>query len=285
MLEIKSLENYDINYLVDVFLEAFSDYTTSFTRGQMLSNLRRRGFKAEYSYGVFDNDRLVSFVFNGVRVYADRLTAYDTGTGTLKEYRRKGLTNRLLQHAERGLRESGVEGYLLEVLCDNAPAVSLYKKMGFETVRTFTCLRQSVADVSIPCVCSEEVSIKKLAPSDIAQNFDSFCDECTSWQNSIESMIADEDTIDGFGAIVDGETVGYIAGDTAQGDIMGIAVRLDMRRRGIGILLLKTFLETNKTSHIKVLNIDNRCTSLLNFLSNRNIPVSVCQYEMYKNFS
>lgn len=64
-------------------------------------------------------------------------TAYDTGTGTLKEYRGTGLGTEIFRHSMPHLRRAGVGQYLLEVLQYNTRAVSVYRNLGFETVREF----------------------------------------------------------------------------------------------------------------------------------------------------
>lgn len=284
MLEIRPLDTISIDSLVDTFLEAFSDYATTFSRQQVLSNLNRRGFKAEYSYGMFDNDRLVSFVFNGIRNYNGRFTAYDTGTGTLKDYRQKGLTSRLLQHAESALKEKGIGGYLLEVLCDNAPAVALYEKTGFATVREYTCHTQSAGKISLPELSTPGTEAAVVPVSAVADTYNHFCDTPPSWQNSTQSILAAGAGIVRFAATIAGDTVGYIAGDPALGDIMAFVVRPDMRGKGIGTALLKTFLSANQADIVKILNVDTRCHTLHTYLTRRNLPVYVRQYEMYKPF-
>ena len=55
-------------------------------------------------------------------------------SGTLyvnKKYRRQGLAQRLLREAEVQARLSGVDEMLLLVDQNNAPALKLYKKMGY----------------------------------------------------------------------------------------------------------------------------------------------------------
>ena len=73
-------------------------------------------------------------------------------------------------------------------------------------------------------------------------------------------------------------------GCTALGDIMAFAVRPDMRGKGIGTALLKTFLSANQADIVKILNVDTRCHTLHTYLTRRNLPVYVRQYEMYKPF-
>lgn len=51
------------------------------------------------------------------------------------EYRGKGLAKELAFCVIRAARDRGLETISLEVLCDNKPAVALYRKVGFEIVR------------------------------------------------------------------------------------------------------------------------------------------------------
>jgi len=51
-----------------------------------------------------------------------------------EEVRGKGLSARLLAHHAGNLRRAGVETLFLEVAEDNAPALALYKRLGFEEI-------------------------------------------------------------------------------------------------------------------------------------------------------
>ena len=54
------------------------------------------------------------------------------GMGMLKDYRSKGLGTLLLQTAVKWSRKNPiVEKLWLQIIADNAPAIELYKKMGF----------------------------------------------------------------------------------------------------------------------------------------------------------
>lgn len=281
-MEVRTLEHITNDVLADTFSAAFADYPTQFSHSQIFSILKRRGYRGDFSVGMFDNGRLVSFVLNGVRSHNGLLTAYDTGTGTIKEYRGKGLTKRLLNEAVATVKSKGVEQYLLEVLCENAPAVALYEKNGFRTDRIFLCHSQSMSKIQLPDSKTNHIEIEALDVSSVTDTYGQFCDFTPSWQNSVKSILAAHDELIGFRAKVGANTVGLVVGDPHHGDIAVLAVAPGMRRIGIGTELLKSFVAHNRSDIVKILNIDERCQSLPEFLKRCNIPESVRQYEMSK---
>lgn len=232
--------------------------------------------------GMFDGNRLVSFVLNGIRVYNGLFTAYDIGTGTIKVYRGKGLTTQLLAEAESLAKSKGVEQYLLEVLCNNAPAVALYEKRGFLTSRVFLCHQQSMLQVHLPEEKPTNVAIEETDISEIIEVYPSFCDVAPSWQNNNQSLLAAHNELIGFRAQVGSDTVGCIIGNLQQGDVSAIAVAPGMRRAGISAKLLRALVSNNHSEIVKVLNIDESCISLPEFLDRCKIPQSVKQFEMIK---
>jgi ribosomal protein S18 acetylase RimI-like enzyme len=103
--------------------------------------LLRRGYNSEFSIGAFDNGELVGFVLNGLRNWDGKLTAYDTGTGVVNNYRKQGITTNIIHNIKGLLKEKGVNQYLLEVIRSNTAAFELYKKQGFEIIRNFECFQ------------------------------------------------------------------------------------------------------------------------------------------------
>lgn len=285
-MEIKTLESISRDRLADAFEEAFADYATRFSRNQIMAILQRRGYRGEYSFGVFDGQRIVSFVFNGVRMLNGVLTAYDSGTGTVKEFRGRGLTSRLLDETQRRLSAKGVGRYVLEVLCDNDAAIALYRKSGFEVTRKFSCHARPINDLTFTECKPDGVEIRVVTPAEIQNVYAGFCDAAPSWQNDIQSMLADPTALIGFGAFdTENNMVGCIMGDHLQGDVMALGVRPDMRGHGIGSTLLHTFTALNEADIIKMLNVDERCASMLSFLKRHDIPVTVYQFEMQKSLA
>ena len=88
MITIRQLTNISIDEIHNAFKDAFSDYAEPFdlTKAQLQYMIERRGFNFELSFGAFNNNTLVGFTLNGVDEWNNKLTAYDTGTGIVKEY-------------------------------------------------------------------------------------------------------------------------------------------------------------------------------------------------------
>ena len=115
-MEIKSLEKTDFDTLFRAFGRAFADYEVQLNAEQLRAMLTRRGFDPALSFAAFDGAQIAAFTLNGIGNFNGVPTAYDTGTGTLKEYRGTGLGTEIFRHSMPHLRRAGVGQYLLEVL-------------------------------------------------------------------------------------------------------------------------------------------------------------------------
>lgn len=282
---VRTLEGIDIDKITDIFEAAFADYAVSFSRDEIKSMLRRRGYSPEYSYGVFDRGSIVAFALSGKDYFAGKSTVYDIATAAMPDYRGRGLSGLMFSRAIPELVAAGVERYLLEVLCNNEAAIKAYRKQGFAVGRTFLCHRQACTEVISADINVEGVNIKPLVPSDDILADDMFCDFTPSWQNSRESILRASTDFKAFGAYHNDMLVGYTLFDARYGDLTRIAVREEMRRKGIGSMLLNRFLAENRADAVKVLNIESTCSSLAEFLKRHNINEASRQYEMYKELS
>jgi len=282
-MEIKSLTNTDFETIFKAFSQAFADYEVQINEKQFNTMLRRRGFNPDLSFAAFENGDIVSFTLNGIGNFNKILTAYDTGTGTLKEYRGKGLATEIFEYSIPFLKEAGVRQYLLEVLQHNENAVSVYRKLGFETTREFNyfiCkneeVKNEIKNIEFDYFTREIFSLYN-------KTTENAWDYYPSWQNSIASVLRWNAHIFCMGLFIDNEVAGYFIFDTLLGDIMQLAVVKQHRRKGVGSLLLQEMLKRNKNDVIKILNADTTCTSLVEFLKAKNIGISGKQFEMIKN--
>jgi ribosomal protein S18 acetylase RimI-like enzyme len=235
--------------------------------------LKRRGFNPDLSFAAFEGNKIIAFTLNGIGYFNGILTAYDTGTGTLKEYRGQGLATKIFEYSIPYLIESNIKQYLLEVLQHNTKAVSVYRNLGFETTREFNYF-----------ICKNEEINNEIKTSDVSyliqpieiekfKSIPDFWDFHPSWQNSFESIKRAPDNFISLGVFTDKKLIGYCVFDPTSGDITQIAVDKQFRRKGIASLLLKEMIKINKNDAIKIINTDVSCDSNTSFLKEKNIDI------------
>ena len=209
MISYQTLEKTDAETLYRAFLEVFSDYTVpmDLSLSQFRQMLQRRGYTPEISVGAFEKEKLVGFVFNGLRGWNGKTTAYDLGTVVVAVYRRRGITSEIISHAKKQFAQKSVDQYLLEVIQSNESAVRLYTRQGFQVCRELTCYTLDRNRFRETSACKvENVGVVDLEP------LAGFWDFLPSWQNSIASVSAvpsafqyvivrDGDRIVGYGMI------------------------------------------------------------------------------------
>lgn len=278
-MEFRNLEYTDFDTLFDAFERAFADYEIHFEKEEVRTMLRRRGYDPKLSFAAFNNGEIVTFTLNGIGVFNGIPTAYDTGTGTVKEYRGQGLAGKIFTYSLPYLKEAGIRQYLLEVLQNNKNAIAVYEKMNFRTTREFDCFRQSIENISERTPAYFDFLIEPV-DIDFIRRHQKFCDFSPSWQNSMESIERGESGLVFLGAFANGEPVGFCVFDPDSGDLTQIAVRKEFRRKGIGSRLLDEAIKRMNTGFVKIINVDNSNESLPAFLKSRNIPLASSQFEM-----
>jgi ribosomal protein S18 acetylase RimI-like enzyme len=140
-LEIKSLAEIPVETLHKAFTDAFSDYEVKLemSLGKFQEMIKTRDLNPDYSLGCFAGDQLIGFILTGFRVIEGKKFAYDGGTGIVKDFRRKGLGEKLLLESIAFLKEKQISNFMLEVLENNTPAIQLYTKHGFRKTRRLEC--------------------------------------------------------------------------------------------------------------------------------------------------
>lgn len=78
----------------------------------------------------FENGRIAAFALG--RVAADEGELFQIGT--LAEFRRRGIAEKLLSELHDKMLEKGAEVCFLEVRSRNAAAIALYEKCGYERI-------------------------------------------------------------------------------------------------------------------------------------------------------
>lgn len=281
-INVKSLKDTHFDVICEAFNQAFANYEVQMNKVQLQIMLKRRGFDPELSFAAFDGDKIVAFTLNGIGDFKRIRTAYDTGIGTLKEYRGQGLATQVFGYSIPYLREAGIKQYLLEVLQHNTKAVSVYRNLGFEVTREFYYSMQTNEHISNLIKESDTLYSVKRISIDQLDFFTKFWDFTPSWQNSFESIQRAVDDFICLGVFVDGRIVGYCVFEPISGDLTQIAVDKKYRSKGIASLLLKEILNLNKNSILKIVNTDVACDSIANFIKAKNLEVKGKQFEMIR---
>lgn len=283
MIEISRLEGVSFDTLYEAFSQAFADYDApTISKEALRVMLERRGFSASHSFGAFDSNKLVSFTFNGIGSHMGKATAYDTGTGTIKEYRGQKLASKIFEASIPYLKEIGIEQYLLEVLQHNAAAFNIYKNQGFEISREFNYyFIDSQQLVKRGTTISDDYKLQKIEFAQI-EECSSFWDFQPSWQNSLESIMRRKGDFYFVGCFLQETLVGYGILDPNSGDVTQIAVEKNHRKQGIASLLLNNMIERNKYPSLKILNTEKGYLPMEKFINSFGIPLAGLQYEMIK---
>src|SRR5690606_17413045 len=239
-------------------------------------------YDGSLSFGAFYDDQLVSFTLNGIGDYHGQLTAYDTGTGTLKEHRGKGLAGAIFAHSIPYLQEAGIQQYLLEVLEDNQTAFSIYCQQGFEITRKFDCFRiQDLEGICFQHPPKDDFYIREIDFGYLPE-MEKMIDFNLSWQNGFYAMLRTQHSFILLVAFNDYGMVGFGVIEPETGDIPALAVKSDDRRKGIGSALLCDLAKRNKSTQLKLVNIESNQEAVLKFLQHHKFPVLVRQLEMVR---
>lgn len=280
MYNYKTLSVTDLSTIHQTFVEAFSDYQVKMDLPfwKFENMIKRRGFIPELSVGAFDNEKLIAFVLNGVRIWDDKLTAYDLGTGVIPEYRKKGITTEILKKVKDLFKEKNIESYLLEVLQNNTGAVELYKKQGFLTTRSFDCYYLKKEDFS-SSVC-KDIKNLKFFNTNQWEEVKKLWDYNPSWQNSIDSISVFPDKFSYSVVVDENKIVGYGIADKLSGDVPQLAVSKEYRNKGIAKSILSDLFNHINADKLSLINVDQRDDNFKSFLVNIGSVNFVSQYEM-----
>jgi ribosomal protein S18 acetylase RimI-like enzyme len=280
-MEIKSLGKTDFDTIIKASIKAFADYDIQLNAEETKTMWKRRGFNPDLSFAAFEGNDIISYTLNGIGFFNGMKMAYDTGTGTLKEFRGQGLATKIFEYSIPYLKTANINHYLLEVLQHNTKAVSVYRKIDFEVTREFNYFIWKNEDMKNEIKNNNACTIK-LIDIEKHNEISGFWDFYPSWQNSFQSIQRASEDFISFGAFSEDKLVGYCVFEPVSRDITQIAVDKLHRRKGIASLLLKEISKLNKNVITKLVNTDVSSISIVEFLKSKNIEISGKQFEMIK---
>jgi ribosomal protein S18 acetylase RimI-like enzyme len=176
---IRRLRPADGAQLADLLSEAFAEeFTAGGTdRAAVLHQLRSAGWAqqpgvralvsllgARFAYFVAaDHDRVVgSTVVGGSRL------PVISSVAVLPAYRRAGIAEALVAHAQRFAVEHGRDRVVLDVLAHNTPALRLYEKLGYAEYHRFRVYTLAAPPAVLPAALPRRYRLEPLSPKRVA---------------------------------------------------------------------------------------------------------------------
>ena len=266
-MKIKNLASTPFDEVVNCFLSAFEGYfvTLPSDRNYWEKRFVNARVDWELSYGMFDGEKLVGYIINAVDNHLNHLTAYNTGTGVLAEYRGQAIVDRLYEHALPHLKQREIEKCLLEVICENKRAIKVYERIGFRTTRTLRSFTGSISEVT------PENTLQKCHFSQALES-GLYNAKHYSWDNTAEAvaMLADEAQTWCLGNKVSPDAYLVI-------DKTGNILQLESKGDDYELLLQSAAV---LAKDVKLKNVDSERPELINTLQKWHFSNSVNQYEM-----
>jgi ribosomal protein S18 acetylase RimI-like enzyme len=275
------LSNDDFDVVHKTLTTAFSDYVIPFalTESQLRNHMVLTAVDLERSAGCFIDGRLVGTSLNGFGNWQGRLTAYDTCTGVLPEFRRRGISSAMFELMIPHLRSAGVEQFLLEVISTNAGAVRLYDELGFKATRELALLQCDKRPDVVEST-SKDVELQDIGTPEWPL-LKRFWDVEPSWQNLPEAMERSVSAKRMIGGFYEGKCIGYILFSARSGRIAQMAVSKEHRRKRVGSMLLNAMHAVIDTeSSPQVVNADIGAEGMLAFFTNFGYHEMLRQHEM-----
>ena len=288
-VEIKSLENISINTIHTSFTEAFADYLVDIsymTPEVMKFRFQKNGFQPQLSAGIFDKGQLKGFTVVGISRFKNDKAAFDIMTGMVKDYRGKGLANKMFDLIKIKMKEQAINNFYLEVIRENHAAIKAYEKTGFKKTRELNCYSLDLLKLKPAKQIQTVVYIEQVDKTKI-DSFKGFLDWDPSWENNFESIKRIPDKVEVFTARSIGKDIGILVYYPILKWVMCLAIHKNHRGKGIATALLEYLAEflLPETKDIKILNVLADDVGLNKFLINSGCDLLTGQYEMEYNLS
>ncbi|NOT47042.1 MAG: GNAT family N-acetyltransferase, partial [Acidobacteria bacterium] len=186
--ECRFLDESYFEVLLERFGEAFSGYARPFELDlvKFRNHINLNAIDLNRSVGCFKGRELIGFSLNGFGQWKGKATVYDGGTGVIPAWRRLGASEAMFRFMVPKFKDAGIEQFLLEVITNNTPAVTLYQKLGFEIERELL-LMDGPANFDKSTRPNPDVRVRRMTADDLDQ-LKRLWEARPSWQNSNEAI-------------------------------------------------------------------------------------------------
>ncbi len=267
---VKNLAEISFDEILDCFLLAFENYFVTMPTDRNYYRERWKASKVDFtlSYGMFIQEKLVGFIIHSIDKRHGVLTAYNSGTGIIPEFRGNAIVKSIYAYALKDLAQNNIEKSTLEVITTNEKAIRSYRSIGFEKCKTYNCFSGTINIEQSDLYEIEEISLERVNWGELPNQ------QFYSWDNQNESIIEANYTF--FRVMNNKEPESFFvikpeSGYIAQFDILNPVKNCWNR-------LFQAIQSISPT--IKVNNVDVRLTEKINHLSEVGLDNLINQYEM-----
>lgn len=266
---VRNLDN-QFNEIMSCFFAAFENYFVKMPTDLEYYRQRWTSAKVDFklSYGMFNDGKLVGFIINAIDKRNGQLTAYNTGTGVMPEYRGQKVVKSIYDFALLDLKKNGVAKCSLEVIQDNLIAIKSYKRIGFKVSKRYKCFQGKLA---IPLV--DDGFLHQLEKKDI--NWSQMPDqENYSWDNQKETVLNGDYKF--YQVIYSGIIESFFVINSVNGYLAQFNSIVGTENSWIRLFSKIQTISDNVT----VINVDERRRDKVAFLTRFGLKNTVNQYHM-----
>ena len=268
-MKVKHLGDTDFSEIMECFLLAFDGYFVKMPTDHNYYKQRWEAAKVnfELSYGMFDDNKLVGFIIHAIDKRESDLTAFNTGTGVIPEYRGKRIVKSIYEYAIPDLIKNGITKSVLEVIIENEKAVKAYKGIGFKICKTFKCFSGELL-ASQNEIDSIEVPFNEI-PWEQMPNQDKY-----SWDFHFMSLKGGNSKY--YNVIKNGTVESFFTINIDNGTINQLEVLNNQARNWER--LFSAIQSISK--QVRIINVDDTLKAKLAAIENSGLKNTVNQYEM-----
>lgn len=269
-MEVRHLGDTGFKIIMECFLAAFENYFVKMPTDHNFYKQRweAAGVNFDLSYGMFDNDKLVGFIINAIDERQGELTAYNSGTGVIPEYRGMRIVKAIYDFAIPDLIQNGIQKCLLEVITENVKAIKSYEGIGFGICKNYKCYAGIISVETQKNYALKEVAYNVVNWSKLPNQ------ELYSWDNQNESL--EKGNYNFFQVIVDNQIDSFFAINPENGYIAQLEVLTQTR------LSWNTLFSAIQSiqKEIKINNVDDKLIDKIKAIQVTGLKNTVNQYEM-----
>ena len=267
---IRTLEKERFDVIMEAFYRAFEHYYVSFPRNNDIFHRRFEAAMVDYSYsfGVYQDDRLVGFILHAIDERGGKKIAFNAGTGVVAECRGQRLVQAMYDFGLPRFKKLGVEQLQLEVITENIPAINVYLQVGFKIRRFLKCYKGSVHVAT-----AQPLSMSQIAKEDF--DWSQTNQEQYSWENQQQSIQHGE-----YDYYVLEDEEGKMAAYLIINPVSGYIPQCDVliQEAGIWEQLLNTIAQLS--DQVKINNIDSKLKEKADRIEASGLHHYLDQFEM-----